>query len=574
MKKIYSLIVCGILSLVFIQYRLAYTDSDAKQSLMVTTWDALGYYYYLPAVFIYDDVRQLEWMSEIEQEYQVSGGAFYQARQHSNGNYVGKYLTGVAIMQAPFFFVGHLIAQNTAYKADGFSAPYQYAIAFGALMYAIIGLFLLRAILLFFFSDAAVALGLLLLGLATNLIQYVSIKSGMSHAYIFVLYALILYCTLKWHERPKFGWAFLGGWIMGMATICRPTEAIILFIPLLWNTHTKTASRQKWMQVKKHQTHLIYAVLGGLIGILPQLIYWKMVTGDWIYNVGSKWYFLSPYFRVLFGFENGWFIYTPITIFFVLGFWFIKTQPFKNAVLIFCLLNIWIIIAWSDWKYGGTYSTRALVQSYPVFALPFTAIIEKILNAKWRYAFYGLALYLVGVNLFQLYQYNETILHYRDMNRLYYGRIYLNSNPSPLDMSLLDTDEILDNETDYKRQELVALNMPFLANSNALQTILNETTFQATTSEQWLKITASIKSTQAWWGSYLSAQILGKENSKLSKVRLFSPISKAEAINNYAFFIKVPSSYSGTTPLKVIIESPSPWAGKVEALSIHILTKK
>jgi hypothetical protein len=96
--------------------------------------------------------------------------------------------------------------------------------------------------------------------------------------------------------------------------------------------------------------------------------------------MGSKWYFLFPFFRVLFGFENGWFVYTPITILFVLGFFFIKEYPFRKAVIAFCLLNIWIIISWSDWKYRGTYSTRALVQSYPVFAFPLTAIITKILS--------------------------------------------------------------------------------------------------------------------------------------------------------------------------------------------------
>ena len=159
----------------------------------------------------------------------------------------------------------------------------------------------------------------------------------------------------------------------------------MLFIPLLWNTHTKQANKTKWNQVKLNYNHIVYVLMFGFIGVLPQLIYWKYTSGSFIYDVGSKWTFLNPFFRVLFGWENGWFIYTPITILFVVGLFFIKKFPFKNSILVFCLLNIWIIISWFDWKYGATYSTRALVQSYPVFAFPFTAIIERILQKKWRF---------------------------------------------------------------------------------------------------------------------------------------------------------------------------------------------
>jgi hypothetical protein len=78
------------------------------------------------------------------------------------------------------------------------------------------------------------------------------------------------------------------------------------------------------------------------------LLYWKYASGHFIFDVGSKWYFLNPWFRVLFGFEKGWFVYTPITIFFVAGWWFMRNQPFKRSVVVFCTLNLWIIMAWSD----------------------------------------------------------------------------------------------------------------------------------------------------------------------------------------------------------------------------------
>jgi len=63
--------------------------------------------------------------------------------------------------------------------------------------------------------------------------------------------------------------------------------------------------------------------------------------------------FLNPWFRVLFGPEKGWFLYTPISIMMLAGLFLIKKYPFQKSVITFCLLNIWIIIAWSDWRYWG-----------------------------------------------------------------------------------------------------------------------------------------------------------------------------------------------------------------------------
>ena len=242
--------------------------------------------------------------------------------------------------------------------------------------YCVLSLFLLRILLLHYFDDRPVAIGLVLWCLATNLVQYISVDSALSHAFIFPLYILVIYTTFRWHQRPSFGWALLTGLIIGLATICRPTEAIMLLIPLLWGTHTREAARAKWAKVRANALHVGAIILGGVAGILPQLIYWKTITGSFVYNVGSKWQFLNPNFQVLFGFTNGWFIYTPITIIFVLGLWYIRQFPFRRSFITFCLLNIWIITAWSDWKYGATYSTRALVQSYPVFAFAIIAFVR------------------------------------------------------------------------------------------------------------------------------------------------------------------------------------------------------
>jgi hypothetical protein len=423
--------------------RLGYHSNSPSNGYNATSWDALGYYIYLPGFILYDDVKELDWFEEIDAQYNVSGGQFYQAVQLDNGDHVFKYLGGVAILELPFFLIGHAVALATDYPSDGFSAPYQYAIIWGAVLWFLFGLWVLKWVLRRYFTDGITALTLLLVVGASNLIQYVSVDGAMSHSFIFPLYALLLYFTIKWHEQPKRSSLFFIGLIIGIATISRPTELIMIFIPLLWGINAEAKFSEKWKLVVANKIHLVYGALGGFLGVLPQLLYWKHAAGTWVFDVGSKWFFLNPWWRVLFGFEKGWFIYTPIAIFFVVGLFLMKGKPFRKAVLTFCLLNSWIIISWSDWRYGASYSTRALTQSYPVFALALAAILERIFVQKWRLPVLLVSGYFIVVNLFQVWQYNALILHYNDMNYNYYKAIYLNPSPTPLDYSLLDTDELM-----------------------------------------------------------------------------------------------------------------------------------
>lgn len=568
MKNKLSIFIVFIIAIVLIQYRFSYSDVQNGKPLKVTTWDAFGYYMYLPGTFIYNDLKDLDWVEAVDERYNLVGGQLYQARAQENGDYVFKYLGGVAVMEAPFFFIGHVIALNSSYEADGFSAPYQYSIAFGAIFYCILAMLLLRYMLLQYFPDRTVALSLLLMALSTNLIQYVSIDSAQSHSFIFLLYAFLLFVTMKWHNEPSIKWAILIGFVIGLATISRPTEAIMIFIPLFWGTQNKEQRRAKWALVRKHRFHLIFVAFFGLVGILPQLIYWKHATGSLIYDVGSKWFFLNPFFRVLFGFTNGWFIYTPITILFIVGMLYIKSFPFKRSVIIFSILNIWIVIAWSDWQYGATYSTRALVQSYPVLILPFAAVIHQILKSKWKILFYLIGAYLVFVNLFQIKQYGNTTLHYRDMNRQYYANIYLDSDPTPLDMSLLDTDEQVKSlKNEHLIYELEGAPIDFRSQFDSVGYFYNSTFDFKNKDNSWVILKAKIKSNQGFTSSKIHLKVFSEEVLKERFIRLSSPICNGHEVNDYEFHFKIPKHSRGVM-LSAYIVTSGEYKGEIVELSL------
>jgi hypothetical protein len=139
-----SLIATILICIVLLSYRLWYSDLNQKP-LKVTTSDAFGYYMYLPKLLIYKDL-QLNWLKPMDDKYGglIGGDVLYQAGKEPNGNYVCTYFSGVALMELPFFLIAHNAAKSLGFEADGFSPPYQYALVFGVLFYAFLGLFILR----------------------------------------------------------------------------------------------------------------------------------------------------------------------------------------------------------------------------------------------------------------------------------------------------------------------------------------------------------------------------------------------------------------------------------------------
>lgn len=353
------------------------------------SWDVSGYYLYLPAALIYKDIKQLKWWGAVEEKYHPGpgmGGAF----QHSSGNWVMKYSVGQALQFLPWFMAAHLLAEPIGYPADGFSLPYQAAISWGSLLVALIGLWFLRRVLKMYFSDPVVAAVLVCIVFGTNYLEYASITGAMTHNWLFTLYTLLIFSTIRFYQTPTFGWAAAIGLLVGWATLTRPTEIIAAVIPVLWGVGTAAANwKVRATFFKNHFPKIVLAALvaGGVIFL--QLAYWKYATGDWfVYSYqeqGFSW--LKPHFSdVLFSARAGWLVYSPMMIFAVIGLFFLGRRRLPEgdlglpAILISCFLALYITAAWDIWWYGGSLGQRAMVQSYPLWAFPLAAFWQWVMG--------------------------------------------------------------------------------------------------------------------------------------------------------------------------------------------------
>lgn len=344
------------------------------------SWDVSGYYLYLPATFIYKDLKQCRFFDSVLQKYHPTPD-FQQAIHQESGNCVMKYTMGQAILFAPYFFAAHGYALLTAYPADGFSSPYQVCIGLGMLLYSFIGLWFLRKILLRYFHDRVVAITLLIVAFATNYLNYSAIDGGMTHNTLFMLYALFMYRVIRFYEQPTKRTAVAIGLLAGLLVLVRPTEIICILIPLLWNVSGFTDLKQKISRTIVGINTWIMGAIAFVLLVSLQLIYWKWSSGRWVFdgyrNEGFDW--LRPHIGPgLFSYKGGWFTYTPAMLFVLPGFivLYVRFKKIFFAVFLFSLFFLYVCFSWKEWWYGASLGQRAIIQAYPLFCFPIAAFFD------------------------------------------------------------------------------------------------------------------------------------------------------------------------------------------------------
>ncbi len=410
-------------------------------------WDAAGYYWYLPSIFIYHDLAEQRWADSLIKDYgpgpvDVSGFGF----RTENGNIVMKYPAGMAVVESPFFFAAHLLARPLGYAADGFSKPYQAAIQFGALAVAFLGLWLLRRLLLYYYRDGVVAICLLVLVVGTNYLNYSAIDGSISHSWLFTLYVGLMLCTRSFFLKPTKARAAGIGALCGLATLIRPTEIIACIIPLLWGLEEIRLSsiKARIAFLWSLRFHLLLAALAGAGFIVIQLIYWKSVSGHWLVysyqDQGFSW--LHPHvWDYTFSYRSGWITYTPVMILALAGLIpFLRRGPNRVMIMSFAAAAFYLVTAWDVWWYAGM-GGRAMIQYYPALFFLMAALFEWLSRSSIRILvatpFVLLGMY---INIWFTWHAHAGSLYDADggMSRAYYWRVIGRWNAPTITTKLKD----------------------------------------------------------------------------------------------------------------------------------------
>lgn len=407
--------------------------------------DGTGYFLYLPATIIYQDLK-LDFFIDESKPYTAGKNVFDRTynqeeaktagvRKIDNGNYLNKYTVGVAIMLLPFYLVGHVFTLifNSA-NATGWSFFYQYFALYGGITYFLIGLKILKDILRKYFTISTTFLTLFAIVFGTNLFNYAFYENIFSHVYGFFIITLLIKLVPKWLRNFNLRNSLIIGVLFGLAVAIRQTHIILVFIPLFYSVCNFKDLRNRFLVFLKNYRYLLVAILTAFLVFLPQLLYWKYITGQWVYfsyHHESFDFYNPQILKVLFSVRKGLFFWSPVLLFSIFGIIFnkIKIRKYLLTFLIILSLQIYIVSSWWSWEFGWSFGHRGFTDFSGFFALGLASFIHLFKNSKIKTLVTSILILLTGLSTFQMFQYWLRILPPAKSTWYDYRKIFLKIDP-------------------------------------------------------------------------------------------------------------------------------------------------
>jgi hypothetical protein len=339
--------------------------------------DGLGYYSHLPATFIYHDLDyKYEWFNAVHNDNYVYSAFDDPGRNllvDYGGRKINKFYPGLAVLWTPFFLTAHVVAKVTGYKADGFSLPYQLAIAVASLLYALLGLVYLRKLLLRLFkNDMAACIVPVCFFYGTYLFTYVIDANSLSHGYSFTVVVLFIHAVVKFRDEPECRFTTLLQavfWFVVMVAI-RPLDGLVLLaVPAFIKREHLVAF--KWRKFSK--ANLMMVLLIVVIVFFICFINYRQTGNLLTYTyTNEKFDFKhAKFFEALISYHFGMFLYIPLIFISLSGAFY--TESRKRWILM--MLFFTMIFLYSAWWYWPV-TKRAMIDFYVIPAILLGALLS------------------------------------------------------------------------------------------------------------------------------------------------------------------------------------------------------
>lgn len=565
-----------------------------KTSTILYGGDAFGYYAYLPALFIHHDIDNLKksvYYRNIEagqqadstQHIQIEEAHAYKDRQ------VIKYTCGIALLETPAFLLAHWLAPWLGYQPTGYSTIYLFFILFNNVLFSVVGFLFLRKVLLVYYNETIVAITLLLIGIGTNLYFFSSYNTGMSHGYLFTLYAALLYFSVRYFDNSSIANGLATGLCCGLITLIRPNEMYCILVPILYGSlSAKQLLGRLTILLKKPSAY--FAIAAFAICTIPQVLYWYKLTGSPFYYSYTTESFDFRHPKIidgLFGYKNGWFPYTPVMLLAILGILMLKDNLKKWVLPIAVILpiHIYIIYSWWCWFYMGGLGSRPMIEMYALLAIPLAATIQLL----WRSVLFKIATSLVGIILIthQLsltYQRYANIMWSEDSNATHYWQTLFKHKTDINDIIVYDTNERQPTQTNSKALlAQVACNEQGVCETAVA--VLNQKQYLS----GWIRATCKVCNTTAAFDMYHYAALVIeiKHDGQVIKRKQIRLLNKLSSDGTYGiwradfntcgevgFCTKIPKNYAtGDTVMAYIKYSADDIKPNISTLKLEIIMK-
>jgi hypothetical protein len=369
--------------------------------------DGIGYYALARAPLI-------EHSLDFVHDYQSGNASFRDARIDENGvprpnfrtptGHLDNHFTvGPAILWGPFLLIAHvgvLLARavGSPVAADGFSAPYRFAMAFGTALYGFLGLLLANRLAGKYVDERSAFLATISIWWSSSLPAYMYFNPSWSHAHSAFTVAWFLW---YWHEtrvqRATRQWCLLAV-IAGLMLNVYYANVTVLIVLLVEAFGQYLAAFRSRARVEEPSTnpssgsisvarlvasHLLFGVIV-ILCLWPTFITRYVIYGSPLesgYIPLSDWAWRSPYFlSVLFSSDHGLFVWTPVVILAVAGlFVFRRRQPGVGTPILAAVLVFYLLIAcYPDWDGISSYGNRFFVSLTAPFILGLGVLLDRM----------------------------------------------------------------------------------------------------------------------------------------------------------------------------------------------------
>jgi hypothetical protein len=357
--------------------------------------DGVGYYAYARALLIQ---RNLDFAPD----YQHANTSFREGRLDESGEPKANFRTptghlenhftiGPAILWSPFLILAHagvlmarVFGSNVA--ADGFSAPYRFAMAFGTALYGFLGLFLAFRIAKKFVDERWALLAAVGIWWGSSIPVYMYFNPSWSHAHSAFVVALFFWYWLKTTNGRTWGQWILLGAIGGLMLNVYYANIMLLTLVAM----EAVLALRDAIQARRSSTipglvgsYILFGV-ALLFCFLPTLISKQVVYGSPLetgYVSIHLWNWKSPYFlQVLFSANHGLFSWTPLLLLSAIGiFLFWRKAPRVGGPVLCAVLAFYYFIAsYPDWAGISSFGNRFFVSLTVFFVIGLAVLLERV----------------------------------------------------------------------------------------------------------------------------------------------------------------------------------------------------
>jgi hypothetical protein len=181
---------------------------------------------------------------------------------------------------------------------------------------------------------------------------------------------------------------------------------------------------------------------------VPQLLYWKMMTGHYVYysygEQGFNW--AHPMIAAgLFSAHNGWLVYTPIMAGALAGMTLYRgTRNWFLTLWTLVPLYIYVIYSWYCYTYINGFGSRPMINIYPLLAIPLAAFFHVISKRSMlvKATATGIVLLFLAVNVSYSLQEGKDMLRSETSNGVYNMQILFKRQLQYNDLVTYDIAEV------------------------------------------------------------------------------------------------------------------------------------